>query len=1038
MVQEKLHTLSGQIHTLPKGDAALFLGAGVSVAAGIDTTAGIIDKVVQTHLSATQFQSLVESAKYDKFKELLRTLYRTRSARRSLFKPFFENREPSQGLTSLASLCREKYFKCIFTTNFDALLGKALGKLSLSEREDFEEHIVGRSREDDEGIIDIINSEADLIHIVKLHGDYGSGIMPFSEAKWQFSEPMEKFLVDYLRSHMILFAGYSGYDEDLLFLLEQAADSFKPVWWVNLIELASDARIKGALINKDFHDFFVKRNSSGNLIYGDDGNSENFFTFLENRLTELRHEQEQKQPVPSMLVAVSEAFVQQHRQPGYRAPLMFYEGRTSSSYWAVIAYNLDIIREEHLTAMQIVLEAIGSPRVSLVALIGPPGSGKTTSLLRLGYELAKNEALAIFKLRKYMRESFGDSLIRLGNALSKPVIVLVDDLATCDDAITQTLNEVCMQESKGKSTLTEPIVFLIAATERELENADIFKAIGRLRGRISRVEMVPLKVIQESDIEKLLAKWREKCTGSSMVSVHLRSFLTKSPIEQKRLFLQRARKQLLVALYEVTRNKDIENILLDEFNGLPQVAREAYLDVCLGYRHDVLSPRSLLETKYDYRDYHFDENVLRPCRGIVHQQCWSIKEYQYGKLVAERKPFLRGRHPLIAKLVFESIITEAFDRLERFKSIVDVSCSHYSRHHAFYILSALEAMLSAARFEPIGPRKSSEIRFNIEVLRRFVSTHWWVEYGFKVIVDKAYENRDAQQLVRWGIFLNHLGHKAILYEEALYCFEKACKIDYDLPAAQYYRAMIRLNQAVATHDDLVQAAQVLAARLENDQITQSQRYFTYLLARLKALGRDIEKISLQIEALHIKPDHDVTYEGLRQSMQGLEDRAIIKSLLPKYLQLMHSSQKRWSLMKIALANRAVGLLYLKLPDTRNAQEYLNNALQTLKVIASPDEEQSRLLAGVGNELAIVNDTRGSYPAADDLWQDMWEKVYELEWIPIERGWRWYRREDGKHTSDECIAEILKGVDSAGERGNARAVDEGRRRILAIQSNRAKK
>lgn len=875
-----------------------------------------------------------------------------------------------------------------------------------------------------------------MIHIVKLHGDYGLGVMPFSEINWRFSTPMEKFLVEYLRSHVVIFVGYSAYDEDLFILFEQVADSLKPVWWVNPKELASDDRIQGAFVNKRFHDFFVRRNSRENLIYGAEGNSENFFAFLEHRLAELRREQEQQQPILPMLVAVRESLVQQYRRPGYQAPLMFYEGRTSSSYWAVIAHDLDIVREEHSTIIQKATERVAdSPRVSFIVLKGPPGSGKTTSLLRSGYELAKNEELAVLQVKKYTRESFGDSLIKLGNTLSKPIIVMVDDLSSSDDAITQTIKEMCLQEGKDKPALTEPIIFLIAATERELENTDTFKAISHLQGHVSPLEMVSLEIIGEMDIEKLLAKWKEKCIGSPMVSTFLRNFLTRPPSEQKKLFLERARKQLLVALYEVTRNKNIEDILLDELNSLPQVAKEVYLDVCLAYRYDILLPRSLLENKYDCRNYHFTEGVLRPCRGIVHQQFWFTKEYHYGRPIAERQQFLRGRHPLIAKLVSDNVITELSDRFERFNSIVNVSSSVYSRSHAFHIISVLEAMLREARLEPTGPKRASQISFNITSLRHFVRTHWWTDYGIKMIVDKAYQNRDAQQLIRWGIFLNQLRHKPSLSEETLYCFEKACEIDHDLPIAQYHRVMIRLDQDTAIYDNLAQAVRVLAQRLENDRITQSQRYLTYLFGKLKGLGRGFEKIRLQIEALRTKPDHEVTYEGLRQSMQGLEEKTNIEVLLSEYVELIESSPNRWSVIKIALAMRTCGLLYLRLGDIDKARDYREKALQTLELISSPDEEQTRLLAGVGNELAIVYDIRGEYPAADSIWEQMWEKVYNLEWIPIEKGWRWYQRQDGEHGVAQCIAEIENGVDLARKRGNTKAVDEGTQRILAIRGNR---
>jgi len=1032
VAQEKLYTLTGGIHTLPKGSVTLFLGAGASVAAGVPTTAQIIDEVLQRHFSAEQFQSLTESTKWDKFKELLRTQYRVQSARRSLFKPFFVGKDPSLGLYSLASQCQQKYFKCVFTTNFDSLLKEALIKLSLKEHQDFDEHIVGRGEKEDEGIIDLISSSEDLIHIVKLHGDYGLGIMPFSEIDWRFSTQVERFLVEYLKSHVVIFVGYSAYDEDLLFLFEQAVDPLRPVWWANSKELASDARIKDALINERFYDFFVRRNSKKNLIYGDEGNSENFFAFLEHRLADLRQEQEQQQPTLPMLVTVSEALVQHYREPGYEAPLMFYEGCTSYSYWAVIAHDLDIVREEHLPITQKVLTmANATPDVSLMVLKGPPGSGKTTSLLRLGYELAKNEALAVFQMKKYTRESFGDSLIRLGNTLSKPIIILVDDPSNSDYAITQTIKEMCLREEKDKPSLTQPIIFLIAATERELENTDTFKTVSRLRGYAPPLEVVSLEILQERDIEKLLAKWKEKCTGSPMVSVFLRNFLTRPPSEQKRLFLERARKQLLVALYEVTRNKNIEDILLDEFDGLPQVAQEVYLDVCLAYRYDILSPRSLSENKYDCRDYHFTEEILRPCRGIIYQRFWRIKEYHYGRAVPERRQFLRGRHPLIAKLVFENVIRELPDRFERFNSIVDVSSSTYSRSHTLYILSILEAMLREARLEPTGPNRANQISFNIKSLRDFIGSHWWTDHGLKTIVDNVYEEGDTYQLVRWGIFLNRLKSRRTLTEESLYCFEKACEINSDLPAAQYYRVMVLLDQGAVTYDDLAQAVRALASRLENNQITQSQRYFTNLLGRLKD-RRDIEKIKLQIEALHIKPNHQVTYEGLRQSLQRLEDKTEIEMLLPEYLRLTEFCRKRWSLTNIALAMRACGLLCLKLVDTDKARGYLREALETLRLITSPNDEQTRLLAGVGNELAIVHDMRGEYPKADDLWRQMWEEVYNLEWIPIERGWRWYQRQDGEHGKDNCIAEIQKGVDLAHERGNDKALHEGIQRIQAIR------
>ncbi|MDF5712521.1 MAG: cold shock domain-containing protein [Rhizonema sp. NSF051] len=118
---------------------------------------------------------------------------------------------------------------------------------------------------------------------------------------------------------------------------------------------------------------------------------------------------------------------------------------------------------------------------------------------------------------------------------------------------------------------------------------------------------------------------------------------------------------MLVALHEATMGRPFEEIIVDEYNNIyPKQAQDVYLTVCLLNRLGTQVRAGLIARVHDIVFNDFEEKLFAPLEHIV-----QVK----GK--ADRRDFYyTSRHPQIAQIVFEEVLTEDADRYNEYIRVI--------------------------------------------------------------------------------------------------------------------------------------------------------------------------------------------------------------------------------------------------------------------------------------------------------------------------------------------------------------------------------
>ena len=162
-----------------KGVYALFLGSGISSAAGIPTGWKIIEDLIQKIAAINGEECKLDPVqwyrnKYNEspdYSKLLDSLTQTSAERCNLMNPYFTptDEESEQGIKkptkahkAIAQLIKKGYVKVIVTTNFDRLLEQALQEENITPT-------VIKTSDDIEGMLPLVHNK---ITIFKINGDY--------------------------------------------------------------------------------------------------------------------------------------------------------------------------------------------------------------------------------------------------------------------------------------------------------------------------------------------------------------------------------------------------------------------------------------------------------------------------------------------------------------------------------------------------------------------------------------------------------------------------------------------------------------------------------------------------------------------------------------------------------------------------------------------------------------------------------------------------------------------------------------------------
>ncbi len=328
------------------------------------------------------------------------------------------------------------------------------------------------------------------------------------------------------------------------------------------------------------------------------------------------------------------------------APVDFYKGFNPG--FSAIDQQLDVRRrlaDEILTDVFLADEDLHPEGLGLVLIKAHAGAGKTVLMRRLAWDASHDyQCLCLF--------------MRPGGVINTAALEELIELSACrvylfvDDAA----DRVRELESLVKSIGSAGSRLTVIAAERINEWNVSCQSID---GQVSEVYEIPYLTSQEIDqLLELLTKHKAEGKLGGL-----------SAEEQKREFEERAGRQLLVALHEATLGLPFVEIIQNEFDGIwPLEAKQIYLTICVLNRLNVVVRAGVVSRIHGVPFEDFKKRLFSPLEHIVQAEYdEATRDYAY-----------RARHPHIAEMVFETVLTKQEDRFDSYMRCLSALNIDYS------------------------------------------------------------------------------------------------------------------------------------------------------------------------------------------------------------------------------------------------------------------------------------------------------------------------------------------------------------------------
>ena len=309
--------------------------------------------------------------------------------------------------------------------------------------------------------------------------------------------------------------------------------------------------------------------------------------------------------------------------------------------WYPIIEGLDVRRHLRDTVLYDVItrpEGDRPTQTELYVVKAEAGAGKSVFLRRVAWEAATQSEALVLYTRTWGAPKF-EALQELHRVTKERIFLFIDSAVDNIALISHLIGQ-----ARGHSL---PLTIITA--ERVNEWNMLCNDIARY---VSDEYQLPYLV--RSEIESLVALLRD----NGALGPNLRD---KSQEQQIREFEVGAGRQLLVALHEATMGRPFEEILLDEYQNVhPQEAQSLYLTVCFLNRLNVPVRAGLIARVHDISFTKFRERFFAPLEHVVQVRMnRATRDYAYV-----------ARHPEIAQIVFQHVLSESTDRYNEYVRIL--------------------------------------------------------------------------------------------------------------------------------------------------------------------------------------------------------------------------------------------------------------------------------------------------------------------------------------------------------------------------------
>lgn len=552
----------------------------------------------------------------------------------------FDGFEPSPAHRTVC----EFNWRAIATTNYDLIQQSAYDE-SKTRRQTLIPFV-----KDDEPIDTRMGAVTNPLEYIKLHGCLQHRLdkdIPLVLSWEQYEEyaTNRRHLferVSYLsRECPLVFIGYGLGDKHIRSLVYKLEANARPRWYI-IDPAAEDEDIK--LWNTKNFDVIPCR--FGEFMIALDAAVPKLLRFLTPSVETLNfplrtfYKSQGAQESETLRAAFTRDLTLVHASMAYaeQTPERFYSGYDTG--WGGTIQNLDARRKVTDDLLFKALAENEAPSEPVFFLLrGPAGAGKTIALKRAAFDAATAYRALVIWLEEsgHLRS---EHFLEIYEFVQRPILLFVDQMALHVDKLVPFL----------RTMKTRRVPLVLIGAEREADWTTYCKALEEVQlPQFLRVGMLASK-----EVEDLLDRLeRHNCLGELKGwgrSRQLAEFMSE----------ERADRQLLVALHELTRGVPFERIVLDEYERVPEKARRLYLDIATMHQFAVPVRAGTISrvSGVHFRDY--EQEFLEPLKDMITVVKDTYGDYQY-----------RTRHPSIASMIFRQVCGDDTAKAAQFIRLIE-------------------------------------------------------------------------------------------------------------------------------------------------------------------------------------------------------------------------------------------------------------------------------------------------------------------------------------------------------------------------------
>ena len=396
---------------------------------------------------------------------------------------------------------------------------------------------------------------------------------------------------------------------------------------------------------------------------------------------------------------------------GNGSPKAFYSGVNQG--WYPIESGLDARRSANDEAIKkFILSSRQNKSPVLNLLRGHAGAGKSISLKRIAWEAAKTYEKLVLFLKPGQQLDF-DALAEIAALTNDRIFLFIDDVEDHADAVKHLMDRAAVQQW--------PITIVGAARLNEWNFTE--QEVG-----IVADEIVTIDYLSKSEIIELVLLLEEHAALGELEKLN--------PEERVERFTQFAGRQLLVALHEATHGGSFEDILEDEYNGIPSSeAKIVYLDICALHRFGPAVRAGLISRIHGISFSDFERRLFKPLENVV----ITTQRGGYGDFLYQ------ARHNYIAEIVFNRAAPTAAHKQEIILRIIDRINTDYSYDElVLYQLISARTLATIIPDVPMGTAIYEAAQRSIGRTVRLL--HQWSLYEMRLAGDRGGLDRAAALL----------------------------------------------------------------------------------------------------------------------------------------------------------------------------------------------------------------------------------------------------------------------------------------------------